>query len=80
MRTTQLAVGSDRSSPPLVLTVEQAREALGGISQATIFRLMQSGQLRSFKVGRLRRVSWAAIEDYVRRQEAADDESLSVGE
>lgn len=67
MRTDTSPAGSDQH-PRLVLTVEEAREALGGVSQATIFRLMQSGDLRSFKVGRLRRIAWADLEDYVQRQ------------
>lgn len=58
----------DHTTPKrLVLTVEQARDVLG-VSLASLYRLMERGELRSFKVGRLRRVAMADLEDYVQRQ------------
>jgi hypothetical protein len=51
--------------------VEQARKRLGDISSATIYELINSGELKTFTLGRRRLVSAGAIQDLIRRKEAA---------
>lgn len=53
------------------LTVEQAMARLQ-IGRTAIYDLMKSGRLRSFKVGRLRRIRESALETYMAAQEAAE--------
>jgi len=62
-RTTK--VPFDRS-PRLLLTVEEAAERIG-ICRSSMFKLIQQGDVRSVKVGRLRRVTPAALEDFITR-------------
>ena len=50
-------------------TVSEARQLLGGISQATFYVLKNSGALRTFSVGTKRLVSKQAIQDFIREQE-----------
>jgi excisionase family DNA binding protein len=57
--------GPERS-PRLLLTVEEAADRIG-ICRSNMFKLIRSGDVKSVKVGRLRRVAPAALEDYVRR-------------
>jgi excisionase family DNA binding protein len=63
--------GSERS-PRLLLTVEEAADCIG-ICRSNMFKLIRRGDVKSVKVGRLRRVSPAALEDYVRRLSAPAD-------
>ena len=42
------------------------------VSQSTIYRLFNSGELASFKVRNARRTSTAACEDYIRKQQARE--------
>jgi excisionase family DNA binding protein len=51
---------------PLLLTVEEAAEALT-ISRWKVFDLIRSRELRSVKIGGLRRVPQAAIDEYIAR-------------
>ncbi len=50
----------------LLLTVEEAADALT-ISRWTVFELIRTRQLRSIKIGGLRRVPRAAIDEYIVR-------------
>jgi excisionase family DNA binding protein len=52
--------------PRLLLTVEEAAERIG-ICRAYMFKLIREGDVRSVKVGRLRRVTPAALEDFIER-------------
>jgi excisionase family DNA binding protein len=63
--------GPERS-PRLLLTVEEAADRIG-ICRSNMFKLIRQGEVRSVKVGRLRRVTPAALEDYVRRLSAPAD-------
>ena len=54
------------ATPRLMLTVEQAAEALG-IGRTTMFALVKSGQIQSIRIGRLRRVPADAIDTYAQR-------------
>ena len=57
---------SEQAPPPLspLLTVRQAG-SLTQLSERTIYRAMTSGQLRSLKIGRSRRISTRALADWV---------------
>ena len=57
----------------LLLTVEEAAERIG-ICRAYMFKLIREGNVRSVKVGRLRRVTPAALEDFVARLSRDGDE------
>ena len=50
-------------------SVDEARQKLGGISRKTIYDLINSGDLVSFKLGRRRLISRNAIRNYIRLQE-----------
>ena len=47
---------------PSALTIAQAAERLG-MSSATVYKMCQSGQLKSFRVGRARRIPLEAVKD-----------------
>ena len=55
-----------QGSPRLLLTVEEAADRIG-ICRSNMFKLIRQGDVKSVKVGRLRRVTPAALEDYVRQ-------------
>ena len=55
---------------PLLYTAEAAARALS-LSRATVFELIASGELRSIKIGRSRRIPRASLEDYISRLLAA---------
>jgi len=59
-------------SPRLLLTVEEAAERIG-ICRSNMFKLIRRGEIQSVKVGRLRRVTPDALEDFVRRLSAEED-------
>lgn len=50
--------------PPLLLTVEQVSTLLG-IGRHGVYDLIRQGEIRSVKVGALRRVSARALSEYV---------------
>lgn len=50
----------------LLNTPEGAAETLG-LSRTKIFSLIKSGELRSVKIGRARRIPTEALEEYVAR-------------
>jgi excisionase family DNA binding protein len=53
----------------LLLTIEEAAERLQ-VGRCTMQALLLSGEVQSFKIGRLRRVPPGALEDYIARQMA----------
>ncbi len=59
----------DMSPTRAAVSVAEAREMLGGIANATIYRLIGSGELRTFRVGRRRLVGVEAIQDYISHAE-----------
>ncbi len=61
----------DVHGPRLLLTVDEAAARLH-LSRPTIYDLINSGQLRSFKVGRARRIPVHALDEYVTAQLKAD--------
>lgn len=54
----------------LAYTVPEAAEKLR-LGERTVWRLVRAKQIESFKVGRARRVSRAALVKYMNRQAAA---------
>ena len=55
----------------LLLTVEEVGH-LTGLGRTLLYEKLKSGELRSVTIGRSRRISKAAIEDFVRRLEAGE--------
>ncbi len=54
---------------PVLLTPEQAAHSLG-IGRTAVYALMRKGQLPSVKLGRSRRVPYAALVSFVDRLQA----------
>jgi excisionase family DNA binding protein len=50
-----------------LLTVRESCERLG-ISHPTLYNLLNSGQIKSLKIGRARRVPSTEVDAFVRRQ------------
>lgn len=50
----------------VLLTVEEAGEQLG-IGRTLLYKLIANGEIESIRIGRLRRVPTAAIQDYASR-------------
>jgi hypothetical protein len=48
-------------APDHLLTIEQARQAMGGIARSTLYAELVAGRVRSVKVGRRRLVPASAI-------------------
>jgi len=68
--TAAVAPGGVSSTPPaLLLTIEEAAERLQ-VGRCTMQALLLSGEVQSFKIGRLRRVPPAALDAYIRRRMA----------
>lgn len=59
-------------SPRVMLTVEQVADALG-IGRTTAYALIKSGELRSLRIGRLRRVPLDELQAYTARLDAAQN-------
>lgn len=55
---------------PLLVSVEHARRALGGISRRTIYRLLDAQRLRSVKIGRRRMVVRSSLASIASAQAA----------
>ncbi|NVZ10647.1 helix-turn-helix domain-containing protein [Allochromatium humboldtianum] len=51
------------------VTIEDAAKTLG-IAKSTAYKLISRGELRTFKIGRARRVTPDAIEDCIKRLES----------
>ena len=62
----------------LTLTVEQAAQRLG-IGRSLAYGMVARGELPSVKLGRLRRVPVAALEDWLREQSAPTGHFQALG-
>jgi excisionase family DNA binding protein len=51
--------------PDTLLTIEQARVALGGIARSTIYLEIGEGRLRTVEIGRRRLIPSSAIAAYI---------------
>lgn len=67
-----------RGTPRVLLTVEQAAQAIG-IGRTTMFALVKSGELKSVKVGRLRRIPLDEIHAYTNRLTAEQHPTTTEG-
>lgn len=56
-------------SPVLLHRIEDAARILG-IGRSNLYKLMDSGEVESIKIGKSRRITQAALERYVARLEA----------
>jgi excisionase family DNA binding protein len=56
---------------PLLLDIKQTGEVLN-VSRATIYRLLDRGELRAVSIGSRRLVSRSAILDYIEKLEGDD--------
>ena len=50
------------------ITLKEAAQILG-VSYSTVYRLVKSGELESFKIRNARRTSTTICEDYMRKQQ-----------
>lgn len=62
-----------------MLNIKQVQEILD-ISERTAFRLINSGELKGFKVGREWRFFQSDIDDYIERQRKKAEERLRDGD
>jgi excisionase family DNA binding protein len=58
-------------SPVVLLTPEQAAEALG-IGRWKLYDLLRQGRLRSMRIGSCRRISTEALREFVEDRERAE--------
>jgi excisionase family DNA binding protein len=58
----------------LLLTPEEAAERLA-ISRTQLYALIKAKRIRSVKIGKARRISVAALEDFVAQSEASEVEA-----
>jgi excisionase family DNA binding protein len=65
-----MTVADDVTLVPLLLRPEEVATVLR-VGRTRVYELMRSGQLRSVKIGHLRRVSATAVAEYVARLDAA---------
>ena len=63
-----MAVGNE--VPRLALTVEEAGERIG-VKRTTMYKLIRDGEIESFTIGRLRKVSLSELDAYIERRRAA---------
>jgi excisionase family DNA binding protein len=60
------------SFAPLLLTIDQAAQALA-ISRSSIYELVLRGDIESIKIGRCRRITPAALQQYIESLTEQDD-------
>lgn len=56
----------------LLLTVEEAADLIG-ICRSNMFKLIRQGEVKSVKVGRLRRITPAALDDFIDKLASSAD-------
>ena len=61
-----LLAENGRRVAPLLLKPEEAAEALG-IARTRVYQLMRAQEIRSVKIGKVRRIPVAALQAYVER-------------
>lgn len=62
----------------MALTVKEQRAALGGISAPTYYRLIQSGHLRTFLIGKRRYATPEAIRECIAKLEAECEDTGKI--
>jgi excisionase family DNA binding protein len=61
--------GAAQAPARSIYPIEEVGERLGGLSHGTIYKLIRTGELSSFTVGRRRFVSASALEAFVSARE-----------
>jgi excisionase family DNA binding protein len=61
----------------LLLTMAQAAKVLG-VSRTTVYQLIKAGDIRPVHLGRSARISWAELERYVLRLDAANGQTAAA--
>jgi excisionase family DNA binding protein len=55
------------TTPQRLLYTTDNAGAILGVGRTTIYQLIQSGELKSVKIGRSRRIPAAALQDYINK-------------
>jgi excisionase family DNA binding protein len=63
-----------RRQERVLLTAEEVAKALN-VGRCTVYDLIRTGQLRSFKIGKLRRIPVDAVHEFARRMLDDSDDS-----
>ena len=61
----------DVLGPPLLYSIPQAQFLTGGISRTEIYALMDSGRLRTVRIGRRRLIVRSSLDEFVAELETA---------
>lgn len=64
------AIEPDPNRPDSLLSIEQARLAIGGVSRSMLYSEMAAGRVRSLKVGRRRLIPSSAIGELMKKASA----------
>jgi excisionase family DNA binding protein len=60
----ELAPPAPETSPERLLSVDEARRAMGGIARSTLYDLIAHGKIRSLAIGRRRTIPESAIAEF----------------
>ena len=60
-----------------LLTIDQAKQRLA-IGKSKLWQLIQRGEIRSIKIGRARRIPIEAIDEFIAREMADQDEATNL--
>lgn len=68
-----MSTDTDADLPRLLLTVEEAAEALS-LGKTKVYELISAGEIQTIQIGRARRVAVEALTDFVRSLVTAEIE------
>ena len=66
---------TENTQEPLLLTLEEASQKLGGLSRTKLFELMREGHLRPVKIGRRTFLTLDVLRQFVTDQAQASEPS-----
>jgi excisionase family DNA binding protein len=75
-RSLTLSPGNGTEPPPIAYTVAGAARHLA-VTDRQVYRLIERGEIRSYKSGRSRRITHAALLEYVSQCEAETNQSAA---
>jgi excisionase family DNA binding protein len=61
------------------LSIESARHYIGGLSRSKFYELVNSGVIRTFRIGRRRYASYKALDDFISERENAEANQAPIG-
>ena len=64
---------TENTQEPLLLTLEEASQKLGGLSRTKLFELMREGHLRPVKIGRRTFLTLEVLRQFVSDQAQATE-------